>query len=86
MTESNVAQVVEPFDPKCGRFARDMLEIDWALADGESDEVAEATPEQRDAYIREEEGTYNPENGHFLCDNCYIAVGMPSGPNGWRCP
>jgi hypothetical protein len=28
--------------------------------------------------VREEEGTYNPANGHFLCTHCYIAAGMPS--------
>ena len=31
-------------------------------------------------YVRTEEGTYNPENGHFLCTACYIAAGMPSNP------
>ena len=25
------------------------------------------------------EGTYNKENGHFLCTNCYIKAGMPLG-------
>lgn len=38
---------------------------------------AEMTVEQ---YVREEEGTYNPENGHFLCTDCYIKAGMPSLP------
>lgn len=42
----------------------------------------------REDYIRQEEGTYNPENGHFLCDSCYIGAGMPVGFNGtrWVCP
>jgi hypothetical protein len=31
-----------------------------------------------------EEGTYNPINGHFLCDQCYIEAGMPVGENGRR--
>ncbi len=34
-------------------------------------------------YVRQEEGTYNRENGHFLCTNCYIAAGMPSAMGGW---
>lgn len=34
------------------------------------------TPEQ---YVIEEEGTYNPANGHFYCTGCYVAVGMPKG-------
>lgn len=33
-----------------------------------------------------EEGTLNTENGHFLCNMCYIKAGMPSSPRGWRCP
>jgi hypothetical protein len=37
-------------------------------------------------FVRDQEGTYNPENGHFLCTNCYIEVGMPTSPNGWICP
>jgi hypothetical protein len=41
------------------------------------------TPEE---YVRTEEGTYNPENGHFCCTNCYIAIGMPSRPGGWKAP
>jgi hypothetical protein len=39
-----------------------------------------------DEYVRDEEGTYNPANGHFLCDECYIKAGQPSSPRGWRCP
>lgn len=34
----------------------------------------------------DEEGTLNRENGHFLCNECYIKAGMPSSPTGWRCP
>jgi hypothetical protein len=45
--------------------------------------VEEMTP---DDYVREEEGTYNPENGHFLCTPCYVEAGMPSGPHGWVAP
>jgi len=46
-------------------------------------EIEEITP---DDFVREEEGTYNPENGHFLCTNCYIKAGMPSSPKGWIAP
>lgn len=38
------------------------------------------------AYVIMEEGTYNPINGHFLCDECYIKAGMPTAPGGWRAP
>jgi hypothetical protein len=37
-------------------------------------------------YVIFEEGTYNPDNGHFLCDECYIKAGMPSAPEGWKAP
>lgn len=37
-------------------------------------------------YVREGEGTYNKNNGHFLCTNCYISWGMPSSPIGWVAP
>lgn len=44
------------------------------------------TPEE---YVRRNEGTYNPVNGHFMCDDCYLAAGAPAvkwpGPN-WIAP
>lgn len=39
-----------------------------------------------DAYVRAEEGTYNPSNGHFLCTECYMKRGMPTAPGGWVAP
>lgn len=36
--------------------------------------------------MAEMDGTYNPENGHFLCMECYIEKGMPSSRYGWTCP
>jgi hypothetical protein len=39
-----------------------------------------------DIYVKVEEGTFNPENGHFACTDCYIAMGMPSSPTGWKAP
>ena len=41
------------------------------------------TPEQ---YVGMHEGTYNAENGHFLCTDCYIEKGMPTAPRGWIAP
>lgn len=35
---------------------------------------------------RREEGTYNPDQNTFACDECYLAIGMPSSPSGWRAP
>lgn len=68
---------VRPYDPRCQRWADDMADYD---------DAREGTGLSRADYVRYEEGTYNPANGHFLCDRCYIDVGMPSAPGGWRCP
>jgi hypothetical protein len=51
--------------------------------DGEALYPDEAT------FVWEEEGTLNTTNGHFLCDDCYIAWGQPSKPvaeGGWKAP
>ncbi|HYE39172.1 MAG TPA: hypothetical protein VEB23_04525 [Ramlibacter sp.] len=55
----------------------------------ELDEYTELAADENmtpDEYVRKEEGTYNPENGHFLCTNCYVEAGMPSSPQGWVAP
>lgn len=41
-----------------------------------------------DSFVRSEEGTYNPENGHFMCTDCYCNAGCPRlpGRTGWRAP
>ena len=57
------------------------------------DEYVEAAGQEGktpDHYVMTDEGTYNPENGHFLCTECYIKAGMPASPPGsrygWKCP
>jgi hypothetical protein len=39
-------------------------------------------------YVREHEGTLNRDNGHFLCDACYVDAGMPAlgWPSRWVAP
>lgn len=37
-----------------------------------------------DVYVRVEEGTYNPDKERFACTDCYIEMGMPTAPQGWR--
>jgi hypothetical protein len=52
-------------------------------------EAAEEEPEYYDNaahYVQQEEGTFNPINGHFLCTPCYVSAGMPTVPRGWRAP
>jgi predicted Fe-S protein YdhL (DUF1289 family) len=56
---------------------------------GEIDEYIDAAADEEmsvEDYIRKEEGTYNKENGHFLCTVCYVKAGCPSGPKGWTAP
>jgi hypothetical protein len=69
--------------PVCQGCHREAGELD------EYDEFIEDRPvtaEARREAVKSEEGTYNPENGHFLCTPCYIVAGMPSSSGGWRCP
>lgn len=53
------------------------------------EEYRELAAEERmspNDYCRREEGTFNHENGHFLCTVCYVRAGMPTAPGGWRAP
>ena len=49
-------------------------------------EIAKEEGTTPDEFVRKEEGTYNRENGHFLCTPCYAKAGMPSSPRGWVAP
>jgi hypothetical protein len=69
-------------DPICGRRAADMDDYDSFIAEGPED--LPVKPEQRIDYVLNEEGTYDPASGQFLCDSCYIKVGQPSGPGRLR--
>lgn len=42
-------------------------------------ELAEIADMGPNDYVRELEGTYNTENGHFYCTECYINAGQPLG-------
>jgi len=78
-----------PYDPMCGRFARDMPELDnaWPMSEEELNRVPEDERGDLRAYfIITNDGTFNPDNGHFLCMGCYIQAGMPVAPHGWVCP
>jgi hypothetical protein len=68
-----------PFCVGCNKHADELDEyIDAAREDGRGFDA--------NKYVRVEEGTYNPENGHFLCTPCYNKAGMPSSPRGWKAP
>lgn len=61
----------------CNKSPDEIEEYVEAAAD------ANMTPE---GYVSREDGTYNRENGHFACTDCYIKMGMPSSPRGWVAP
>ena len=62
---------------KCGKAPHELDEYVEAAADEGID------PE---SYVIQEEGTYNPDNGHFVCTPCYLDMGAPSSRKGWRAP
>jgi hypothetical protein len=73
---------IQPVCNGCGKKPAEIAEyVMEAQIYAEQDD--EYTP---DDFVRENEGTYNRENGHFLCTACYIGAGMPSSPTGWRAP
>jgi hypothetical protein len=72
-----------PRKPECIRCGRspDQIEEYRVYAEGEG-----LTP---DEFVRLEEGTYNPDNGHFACTYCYIMLGSPAAAPGegrWIAP
>lgn len=70
-------------DPKCGRRPEEIPAYRLFARQYEDDDP---TDDEIRQYVLDEEGTLNMENGHFLCDDCYIEAGMPSSPTGWKCP
>lgn len=65
--------------PSCFRCGYTASEIPDIVTMALSEKV---TP---DEYAMED-GTYNSVTNHFACDKCYIAIGMPSSPGGWKAP
>jgi len=41
------------------------------------------TPDQ---FVTTEEGTYDPLFETFCCTDCYVRLGCPSTPQGWKAP
>lgn len=64
-------------DPRCFRCNRSAVACYplWAIDEAGSP-----------AQMAQSDGTYNPETFHFCCDRCYIEIGQPSSPTGWRAP
>ncbi len=70
----------DPYCFLCGKPASAFPEYSDSWID------SEATFTGRADYVRREEGTYNPETNRFACDECYIRIGMPTRPGGWKAP
>jgi hypothetical protein len=67
----------------CRKHPKDIEEyVEAASAwNDEFDDDDELSP---DEYCRAEEGTYNEDNNLFVCTACYIRIGMPTSPSGWK--
>jgi hypothetical protein len=69
-----LARHENPTDPYCNRVASDIPDL-----------VAQASYENEtpnDAAMQD--GTYNPETNEFCCDTCYVSLGAPTAPGGWK--
>lgn len=70
-------------DPDCGRTPSEIAQYQMVNT------RMTMTPEN---YVWMYEPTVNRENGHFLCDDCYVARGLPVksgsalGGLRWICP
>lgn len=81
---SDICNHVAPYCPGCKKQAPEIASVQqFATEFGMS-------PEE---FVRVEEGTYNPGNEHFLCDDCFIRIEIAAGrrlagPNDtrWVCP
>lgn len=63
---------------RCARCRKVPLEL-------KADYAAYLSPGQTpEDFVWAEEGTLDRETGLFLCDSCYVKVGMPSSPTGWK--
>lgn len=77
--------MTDTFCIECGRRPSEIPEYvkEANYLNSMEDMEIEWTPEM---YVEKEEGTYNAQNGHFACTDCYIKLGMPSSSRGWVAP
>lgn len=77
----------DPNDPICVGCTRRPYEVPmYVTMVREGPDSPIPSQEEVARYVIEDEGTYNRENGHYLCDECYIKNGQPSSSTGWVCP
>ena len=86
LTEKASRYGQDPSDPICVGCGTRPADLD--CYDGYLSSQYKDLAEARTHACLSEEGTLNPLNGHFLCDQCYISFGMPSRPfpDRWVCP
>lgn len=85
LRRGRAAVMTKPVCIGCGKHPIALPEyLDLLRSDEDDDTVFDE--EAIDQVVRDEEGTYNWENGHFLCTACYIAAGQPSSKYGWVAP
>jgi hypothetical protein len=63
--------------PHCLRCGKTPAQLDEYTLPAKDEDM---TP---DEYVRDQEGTYNPDNNLFACTECYVELGCPSAPHGW---
>lgn len=61
-------KVMPPTCIKCKKEPAELIEY------RHSARVEKLTP---DEFVRQHEGTYNPDSNKFYCTSCYVSVGMP---------
>ncbi len=81
--DDTLCQHVGPYCPGCRQEASNIASVTaYARMEGES-------PKE---WVRKNEGTYNPNNDHFLCDKCFISeedrrgVRLAAPLGKWVCP
>jgi len=62
----------------CARCRKDPIDIP------EYADHAKADNMEVHNWVQLEEGTFNHKLQLFVCTLCYIAIGMPSSPRGWK--
>jgi hypothetical protein len=70
-----VPNMIPTVDPYCGRSPEQIPEYV---------QMARESNMSPAEFVAQEEGTFNTENGHFCCTECYIKLGQPSSPTGWK--
>lgn len=68
----------------CAKWPEEISEYREAAMDGP--DAPEPSVEEIREFVIDQEGTFNPSNGHFLCTSCYIKNGSPTSSRGWVCP